>query len=122
MQLHRERSDQINIIRSMDDEHIIVGEQKFTVPCIVTVSEIVSWKPISAEQLSVSDFAAAIDQSPELILLGTGMSLVIPNPGLITAINDAGVGFEFMDNAAACRTYNVLAHEGRAVAVALLAG
>jgi uncharacterized protein len=30
------------------------------------------------------------------------------------------IGVETMDTAAACRTYNILAHEGRNVAVALL--
>jgi uncharacterized protein len=32
----------------------------------------------------------------------------------------SGVGFEAMDTAAACRTFNVLASEGRAVLAALI--
>jgi uncharacterized protein len=33
---------------------------------------------------------------------------------------DMGVGFEVMDNAAACRTYNVLVAEQRRAALALI--
>jgi uncharacterized protein len=33
---------------------------------------------------------------------------------------DLGIGFEVMDNAAACRTYNILLAEQRQVALALL--
>ena len=40
MQLHRDQSDNINIIRGMDDACIVVGEQKHAMPCIVTISEI----------------------------------------------------------------------------------
>ena len=121
MQLHRDRSAHINIIRSMDDECIFIGEQKIAMPCIVSTTKILAWTPGPVDQLSFTDFADALDQSPELILLGTGAKLVIPNAALTAAINDAGVGFEFMDSAAAARTYNVLAHEGRAVMVMLLA-
>ena len=35
---------------------------------------------------------------------------------------DLGVGFEVMDNAAACRTYNVLLAEDRRAALALMLG
>ena len=33
---------------------------------------------------------------------------------------EARIGFEFMDFAAACRTYNILVGEGRAVVLGLL--
>jgi uncharacterized protein len=33
---------------------------------------------------------------------------------------DMGIGFEVIDNAAACRTYNILLSEGRQAALALL--
>jgi uncharacterized protein len=33
---------------------------------------------------------------------------------------DLGIGFEVMDNAAACRTYNVLVAEDRRAALALI--
>ncbi|MFM7970881.1 MAG: MTH938/NDUFAF3 family protein [Betaproteobacteria bacterium] len=43
-----------------------------------------------------------------------------PAPVLRRALVEARVGFEAMDSAAACRTFNVLASEGRAVLAALI--
>ncbi|MEO5785643.1 MAG: MTH938/NDUFAF3 family protein, partial [Casimicrobiaceae bacterium] len=42
------------------------------------------------------------------------------HPRLTRALAAAGVGIEVMDTAAACRTYNILAAEGRRVTAALL--
>ena len=39
---------------------------------------------------------------------------------LIRALTEARIGLEVMDTPAACRTFNVLAAEGRAVVAALL--
>ena len=41
-------------------------------------------------------------------------------PALLRPLIDARIGFETMDTAAACRTYNVLLAEGRSVVAALL--
>jgi uncharacterized protein len=56
----------------------------------------------------------------EIVLLGCGKKQIfIPAHNLISFIN-TGVGVESMDTAAACRTFNVLASEGRQVAAVLL--
>ena len=45
----------------------------------------------------------------------------MPPPEVSQAFVKAGVGLEIMDTGAACRTFNVLLGEERAVAAALLA-
>jgi uncharacterized protein len=45
-----------------------------------------------------------------------------PHPRLTRALTEAGIGLEVMDTPAACRTYNILAAEGRRVAAAILIG
>jgi uncharacterized protein len=70
---------------------------------------------ISAEHLET---AAGLD--PEVLLIGTGISLEFPDMELTYQLMERGIGVEVMDTAAACRTYNVLMHEGRRVALALL--
>lgn len=57
---------------------------------------------------------------PELILFGSGSRLRFPRPPWLRALADLGIGVETMDTAAACRTYNILAGEGRIVVAALL--
>ena len=57
----------------------------------------------------------------EILLVGVGRNiLLLPRP-LVDALRDAGLGVDAMDTGAACRTYNILLAEGRAVAAALLA-
>ena len=52
-------------------------------------------------------------------MLGTGASNVFPPRELVFAMARRQVGFETMDTAAAARTFNVLAGEGRRVAALL---
>ncbi len=56
----------------------------------------------------------------EMILLGTGSRLRFPSGALLRPFANAGIGLDVMDLQAACRTYNILAAEGRKVAAALL--
>jgi uncharacterized protein len=55
-----------------------------------------------------------------VVLLGTGQRQRFPHPGLTHTLAATRIGFEVMDTAAACRTYNILMAEGRRVAAALL--
>ena len=87
---------------------------------IVTPERIVtSWAPGGFDQLSEADFSALAALEPEVALLGTGATLRFPHPRLTRALVDAGIGLEVMDTPAACRTFNILAAEGRKVAAAL---
>jgi len=43
-----------------------------------------------------------------------------PDPAVQHALLRRGIGVEVMDTGAACRTYNILVSEGRAVVAALL--
>ncbi len=75
------------------------------------------------EDLSAAHFAllAQMDTGkPELILFGSGARLRFPSPPWLRALAELGIGVETMDTAAACRTYNILAGEGRQVIAALL--
>ena len=52
---------------------------------------------------------------PELVVLGTGATQVFPPAAVMAACLTRGIGIEVMTNAAAARTYSVLAGEGRRV-------
>jgi uncharacterized protein len=51
---------------------------------------------------------------------GSGSRIRFPSAAWLAPLMAKRVGLETMDTAAACRTYNILAQEGRSVAVALL--
>ena len=57
---------------------------------------------------------------PDILVLGTGETQQFPSPLVFATVAAQGIGFEVMDNGAACRTYNVLLAEGRRVALALI--
>ncbi|KPP85541.1 MAG: hypothetical protein HLUCCO07_00445 [Rhodobacteraceae bacterium HLUCCO07] len=56
----------------------------------------------------------------DVILFGTGTEIAHIDAGLRAEIEAAGIGAEVMNTPAACRTWNVLAAEGRRVALAAL--
>ena len=68
-----------------------------------------------ASRLSADDLAPLLALQPELIVLGTGGAQAFPPPEAQAACLSLGIGLEAMTNAAAARTYNVLAGEGRRV-------
>lgn len=73
--------------------------------------------------LTMDGLKAVIDAAdrPEILLVGCGATFTLPPEDLRQALKSHGIVLEWMDTAAACRTYNVLAIEERAVAAALVA-
>ena len=57
----------------------------------------------------------------DFVLLGTGERQIFPDPALSALFDEAGLGLEVMDTGAACRTYNLMLEEKRAVMAALIA-
>jgi uncharacterized protein len=108
------------MIRSVDSDGIRIGEAVYTATVALTGAEVVeSWTDKAISRLEEDDFSALLDAMPEIIVLGTGKSNVFPPRKLVFAMARRRVGFEVMDTAAAARTYNVLAGEGRQVAAVL---
>lgn len=79
-----------------------------------------AWNVRSIELLVQDNIEPLAALKPELVLLGTGDVLRFPDPRLLVSLTQAGIGAEVMDTRAACRTYNILAEEGRNVAAALI--
>jgi uncharacterized protein len=84
-------------------------------------SGIHAWQP--AEPLDLPSLAPALAEKDalELLLVGTGARHQFPSPEMRRAFAEAAVTLETMNTGAACRTYNVLLAEGRAVGAALVA-
>ncbi len=78
------------------------------------------WPARDPRTLQPADLRPVLDLQPELILLGTGATQVFPAPAVLAACMTRGIGIEVMNNAAAARTFHVLASEGRRVVAAFL--
>ena len=108
-------------VRSFVDNTVAIGEMRYTTSLIVTPEKVVcDWPPQHPEGLTIDDFAAILALKPELILVGTGNSLTFPDSVILKGVIRAGIGIDFMDSRAACRTYNILAAEGRHVAAGII--
>ena len=78
------------------------------------------WASHDFDALSASDFSPWADSGCELIVFGSGKKLRVPKPQWLQDLVRHGIGVETMDTPAACRTYNILASEGRKVVALLL--
>ena len=78
------------------------------------------WNVRRYEDLKPDDFDVLANMGAELVLFGSGQRLRFPQAAWLVGLVTQGMGLETMDTAAACRTYNILASEGRKVVVALL--
>ena len=98
-----------------------VGTDEYRTSFVLVPDAIVTpWASAGFDALSEADFEPVHALAPELVLLGTGARQRFPHPRLYRALSNAGIGVEVMDSAAAARTYNIVAAEGRRVAAALI--
>ena len=101
-----------------------IGGQHWAGPVLILADRVVAWEPGDAANPDPDALAGAFaGEGLELLILGLGVEAVsaaLPSADR-AAFRDAGLSVEVMDTGAACRTYNLLAGEGRAVGAALRA-
>jgi uncharacterized protein len=78
------------------------------------------WVVGQFDALCADDFSFLATHGAELVLFGSGHKLRFAKPQWLQALIRKGIGVETMDTSAACRTYNILASEGRKVVALLL--
>lgn len=121
MKLHADPLTHLNTVTRYGPGFIEINALRHTGSIVVAPDAAVqAWTAASFDSLSDSDFAALLNLSPELVLLGTGTRQRFPHPRLTRALTEARIGIEVMNTAAACRTYNILMSEGRRVVAAFL--
>lgn len=82
--------------------------------------ELFAWDVADFDSLTEAHFDQLAAFKPELVVFGSGPKIKFVHPKLQRALMAARIGMECMDTAAACRTYNILAQEGRHVVAALI--
>ena len=107
-------------IRSVSVEGIRINDRVWSEAIALTAEVFIdSWQSVPLADLTADDFSELLEHSPEVVIVGTGKENVFPPRELMFAFARRGVGLELMDTAAAARTFNVLAAEGRRVAAVL---
>ena len=115
----RELTDSLSI-QNISSKGILIDNELWPEVIALTAQKIIeNWPNVDVSELSKSHFSNLLEQEPEIILVGTGKkSKLIPRE-LMFEFARIGVGLELMSTAAAARTFNVLAGEGRLVAAVL---
>ncbi len=98
----------------------VSGERLCTSVVIGSRGERFEWNCNRFEDLGAAHFELLAELNPELVIFGSGNRIRFPRPDWIKPLIERQTGVETMDTQAACRTYNILAAEGRTVLVALL--
>lgn len=100
---------------------LAVDQQRYTHSLVVRSNgSLQAWDCARFEDLGPAHFAQLAETEVETIIFGSGNRLRFPSPAWLAPLIAKRIGFETMDTPAACRTYNVLAGEGRKVLLAAL--
>ncbi len=124
MQLTEHRNDRQFFLRHADAHSVVVVDRTLRRSFVLSATQVVENFPAQApDQIDTAAVESILALQPEVVLLGTGARAVFPPQAVLARFLKRGIGLETMDSAAAARTFNVLAGEGRrVVAVFLLPG
>lgn len=120
MKLHLNQNLKENRFSEYLGGRVRVHGEHFDLPLLMMADRAEAWAVKDFAALGEADFAALLAWQPELVLLGTGDVQRFLHPKITAPLFNQGIGIEIMDSAAACRTFNILADEGRRVLAALL--
>jgi uncharacterized protein len=119
MKLHEQRQGRMNLIGRYAAGEIRINEHRMGAPCIVAPGFLLQEWIAGIGDLDAGSLAPVWALQARIVLLGSASlppERMKPVRGVFAARQ---IALEAMDLGAACRTYNVLAQEDRAVAALL---
>jgi len=120
MKLQPDRSE-VQSISGYGPGWVGVDGEKITHSVIISsAGDRIAWAGARFDELDANHFAQLALVQAEVVIFGSGLRLRFPKAAWLEPLIGRRIGVETMDTAAACRTYNILAQEGRSVAAALL--
>lgn len=121
MDLSLERPEGYLYVRRVAAHGITLIDRELTSSFLLAPDRAIENWPVTApETLDASHVEALLALKPELVVLGTGARQAFPAAAFMAGFLRKNIGIEVMDNAAAARTYNLLADEGRRVVAAFI--
>lgn len=123
MELNLERPRDYLFVRRADAHTIVVVDRPFTASIILTRDKVIDdWGVEDVVAMTPDHVEPIVALNPDVVLLGTGAQQKFPSQAVLAAFLRRGVGVEVMDNAAAARTWDILASEDRNVIAAFIIG
>ncbi|GGA04223.1 Mth938-like domain-containing protein [Dyella caseinilytica] len=121
MDLSLDRPGDFLFVRRVTPHAVTVVDRELTASFLLAPERAVEqWPVTNAAHLDESHVEGILELKPEVVLLGTGNRQQFPPAAFMAGFLRRGIGIEVMDNAAAARTYGLLAGEGRRVVAAFI--
>ncbi len=121
MQLSLNRPGEYLFVRKVGATAITVVDRDLARSFILAPDRAIEdWPVCDVNALDESAVGPILALAPAVVILGSGPRIVFPSQAVLAAFLKRGIGIEVMDNAAAARTFNVLAGEGRRVVAAFV--
>jgi len=121
VELNLERPRDYLFVRKADAHAVVVVDRPFTASIILARDKVIDdWGVADVAAMTPKDAEPILALQPDVVLLGTGARQQFPSQEVLAAFLQRGVGVEVMDNAAAARTWDILASEGRNVVAAFI--
>ena len=121
MDFSLERPEGYLFVRRVGEQSVTVVDRELKASFLLAPDQLVEDWPVT-DVVALDEAAASAVRAlkPELVLLGTGARQRFPAAWFLAGFLRLGIGIEVMDNAAAARTYDLLASEGRRVVAAFI--
>ncbi len=121
MKFAQDNQDEGYVITAYDADSVSINGKPFQQSFIITPAKLEeNWAVTSIALLEQPHIEQILALKPELIIIGTGDKLIFPAVEIYSSIIQHGIGIDFMDTRAACRTYNILMSEDRDVVAGLI--
>jgi uncharacterized protein len=114
-------TDGLYTIQAYSQGQFIIDKTVYRHSLILAPNEIIELPDLKGIQnLNETILEQTISREPEIVIIGTGRSLIFPENELLQPLSERYIGTEIMDSGAACRSYNFLVGEGRKVIAILI--
>ena len=114
MDISQDFADAKFIITGYEPGKVLINHKAYQQSLIISPESLVHpWKVTDVLDLNEITLASILEDRPEIMIVGTGETLILPEPKIIALFAQHQIGLETMNTGAACRTYGILVTEGR---------
>lgn len=115
MHINLEATEQ-HAVQAYSDNKVQINSIVYETSLIVSKAEIITDLTIkNIQEIDDHYFDLVVNLNPEIVIIGHQNTGKFPPFKIITLLSQRRIGIECMSIGAACRTYNVLLSENRAV-------
>lgn len=120
--LHQPPVGGLQLVQSYGEGGFRVSGKRYEGSILILPDKTASWSIEDLADLTLPSLKPIMEAEPavEILIIGCGPMFGLVPVTLREVLKSKKIGVETMDTGAACRTYNVLAGEGRRVAAALI--